>query len=107
MKEIQLLCDVIPMGMCSSSHHPPPNPSAPVLGSPYRQGPHPTAPAPNLSYLHPHSPQNHGPQTSASSLHSIVCVGSSSARLLSGSTPQHVLYAQTDDTAALAQAAPT
>lgn len=43
------------------------------------------------------------PQTSASSHNSIVCVGSSSARLLSGPVPQHVLYAQTDDTVALAR----
>ncbi|CAB1450068.1 unnamed protein product [Pleuronectes platessa] len=51
----------------------------------------------------PPQPPNPWPQTSASSHHSIVCMGSSSARLLSGEAPQHVLYAQTDDTAALAR----
>lgn len=98
MKEIQLLCYVIPMEMDSGSHHPPPNPSAPILGTPYRQGPHLTAPAP----IYPTSTPT-APKTTASSHHSIVCVGSSSARLLSGPAPQHVLYAQTDDTAALAR----
>lgn len=100
MKEIQLLCYVIPMGMCSGSHHPPPSLSSTILGTPYRQEPHPTVPAPTYPPPQPLKPR---PQTSASSHHSIVCVGSSSARLLSGPAPQHVLYAQTDDTAALAR----
>lgn len=63
MKEIQLLCYVIPIGMCSGSHHPPPNPISPFLGTPYRQGLHPSAPAstptvpktmaPNLGLISP------------------------------------------------------
>jgi len=51
----------------------------------------------------PTDPTNLGPQTAASSHHSIVLVGSSSARLLSGPAPRHILYAQTDDTAARAR----
>lgn len=102
MKEIQLLCYVIPMEMCSGSHRPP-NPSSDTLGTAHRQGPHLTAPAPIYPTSTPTGPPKPWPQTSASSHHSIVCVGSSSARLLSGPAPQHVLYAQTDDTAALAR----
>lgn len=101
-RKIQLLCCAIPMGMCSDSH--PPDFSSRILGTPFRQGPHPSAPAPIHPTSTPHRPpQNHGPQNTASSHGSIVCVGSSSARLLSGAAPQHVLYAQTDDTAALAR----
>lgn len=100
-RKIQLLCYAIPMGMCSGSH--PPDFSSRILGTPFRQGPHPSAPAPIHPTSTPTGPQNHGPQNTASSHGSIVCVGSSSARLLSGAAPQHVLYAQTDDTAALAR----
>lgn len=95
MKEIQLLCYVIPIGMCLGSHQPsPPVPAHPFLEHHIDKG---------SIYPPPQAPENHGPQTSASSPHSIVCVGSSSARLLSGPAPQQVLYAQTDDTAALAR----
>lgn len=103
MKEIQLLCDVIPMRMCSGSHHPPPKPGSHILGTPYRQGLHPTAPAPIHPTSTPTGPPKPRPQSSASSHCSIVCVGSRSAWLLSGPAPRHVLYAQTDDTAALAR----
>lgn len=88
---------------------PPPSPRVPAhtfLGTPYRQGPHPTAPCPPSHLIpSPHRPPKkpRAPNPSASSHRSIVCVGSSSARLLSGPAPQHVLYAQTDDTAALAR----
>lgn len=75
-------------------------PAHPLWETPYRQGLHLSTPPPiHPSYLQP--PKLWGPQSSASSRRSIVCVGSSSARLLSGPAPQHVLYAHADDTAAL------
>ncbi|CAJ1073802.1 unnamed protein product [Xyrichtys novacula] len=95
MKEIQLLCYVIPMGMCSGFPPTlPPIPAQPFWEHHIDKG---------RIYPPPQAPKNHGPQTSASSPLSIVCVGSSSVRLLSGPAPQQVLYAQTDDTAALAR----
>ncbi|KAK5886114.1 hypothetical protein CesoFtcFv8_017186 [Champsocephalus esox] len=65
MKEIQLLCDVIPMGMCSSSHHPPPKSQLTRSGKHHiDKGRIQTTPAPNLSYLHPHSPPKPRPHPS-------------------------------------------
>lgn len=103
MKEIQLLCYVIPMGMCSGSHRPPPPiPAHPFWERHIDKG-RIQLPLPPSILPPPPQPPKPRPQTSASSHRSIVCVGSSSARLLSGPAPQHVLYAQTDDTAALAR----
>lgn len=73
------------------------------LGTPFRQGLHPAAPAP----IHPTSTPHRRPKTTAPRTlphpTALLCEGSSSARLLSGAAPQHVLYAQADDTEALAR----
>lgn len=110
MKEIQLLCYVISNGDVLRFPSPPPNLHLPDFGSRglgtlFRQGAASNSPCPHPSILPPvcPPPQNHGPQNSASSHGSIVCVGSSSARLLSGAAPRHVLYAQTDDAVPLAR----
>lgn len=100
-RRIQLLRYVIPMGMCSGSHPPPLEFSSHILGTPSNRPlppsilpPPPTGP-----------PKTTAPRTLPHPM-ALLCVGSSSARLLSGTAPQHVLYAQTDDTAALARQRP-
>ena len=85
---------------------PPPSPQIPahpLWETPYRQGPHPTAPAPHLSYLHPHSPPNHGPKPRPHPTTLLCAWVVAQPGYCLAPAPRHVLYAQTDDTAALAR----
>lgn len=114
MKEIQLLCYVIPNRDVLRFPSPPPTTSTfqisahAVWERHSDKGLHPTAPAPiHPSYLHslPPTPPSkpRPPELCLIPWLYCVCVGSSSARLLSGAAPRHVLYAQTDDAVPLAR----